>query len=385
MGASFNPIFNRKKTANKSGKYTISIRVTVDRKSSFINPQLPKLEEKHWSGKGNKWVKDSYPNHYLFNKTIGDKLSELNEFSDRLQLMNKVVTLDKVIEFYNRRGDKTLFNDYIEEYIRTYKFGAVGTKQKYQTFKKLIDEFNPNIRFRNLEENLFLNFRDFLLKDKKHRGNTVDKYFDPFKKIVRDAVRRDYLGKNPFDGIELKIKKEKPNRVTLTFEELKSIEILTFTEKDEQHLEAHRDMFLLLCYSGLYYNDLRELTSESLVDEKGKEFLIGERYKTGERYITPIYLYPDTRVILDKYNFPNENLPLISDQKFNESLKRVAEKASVQKNLTNKVGRNAFTDSIAAKGFSELMIKKFLGHTKDSRNFKHYVEIEIEHILEFIK
>lgn len=384
MGVSLKPVFNRHGQKNKSGKYTISIKVTIDRKTAYLNPKLPKISKEQWTDKPNKWVKDTHPNHFLYNKTIQEKLTELLDFADRQQLLGKTITLDKVSEFFIRRGDKTVFNDYVEEYIRTYKFGAVGTKKKYETFNKLLNEFNPCIRFSNLEENLFLNFRDFLKEKKNQKGNTIDKYFDPFKKIVRDAVKRDYLEKNPFDGVELKIKKEKPVRVTLNSTELEAIENLTFGENGKT-LESHRDMFLLLCYSGLYYNDLRELTSDSLVFEKGKEFLIGDRYKTGERYISPIFLFPKAKEILEKYCFPEKSLPLISDQKFNKSLKAIGVKAALEKNLFNKVGRNVFSDQIGSKGFSELMLKKFLGHTKDSRSFKHYVEIEAEHILEFIQ
>ncbi|NVJ47874.1 MAG: phage integrase SAM-like domain-containing protein [Cytophagia bacterium] len=383
MGVTFKPVFNRTGKKNKKGLYSVHLRVTVDGRTAYLNPKLPKITQEQWLGKPNKWIKDNHPNHFLFNKKIQEKMSELFDFADRQQLLDKAITLNKVEEFFTRRGDKTLFNDYVEEYIRTYKFGAPATKKKYETFKKLLDEFNSNIRFSNLEENLFLNFRDFLFKEKKQRGNTVDKYFDPFKKIVRDAVKKDYLQKNPFDGVELKIKKEKPVRVTLTCKELEAIENLRFTTEPKS-LEPHRDMFLLLCYSGLYYNDLRELTGDSLVIEQGKEFLIGDRYKTGERYISPIFLFPRAKAILEKYSFPEKELPLISDQKFNESLKLIRDKAEIGKNLFNKVGRNVFTDQTATMGFSELMQKKFLGHTKDSRSLKHYVEIEVEHILQFL-
>jgi site-specific recombinase XerD len=382
MGASFNPIFNRKKTANKSGKYTISIRVTVDRKSSFINPQLPKIEEKHWSGKPNKWVKDSYPNHYLFNKTIGDKLSELNEFSDRLQLMNRAITLNKVIEFYDRRGDRSNFNDYVEEYIRTYKFQSVLTRQKYKTFESLLKEFNPNIRFSNLEEVLFLDFRDFLINKKKQRGTTVEKYFDPFKKIVKDAVRRDYLPKNPFTSVELKIVKQRSLRVSLSQEEIQSLLNLSFTQ-NEQHLEPHRDVFIFQCFTGLYYNDIKILQENSFVTKKEKLFLVGDRFKTEEPYFIPLFLFPEAERVLNKYkSVSTEIFPTITEPAYNRSLKVIAEKAGIKKSLTNKVGRHTFGDLLASQGYSDIQFKKMFGLTKNSQASKHYFDLSIDRFLE---
>lgn len=382
MGVTFKPVFNRTGKKNKKGLYSIHLRVTVDGRTAYLNPKLPKITKEQWAGKPNKWIKDNHPSHFLFNKKIQDKLSELLDFSDRQQLFDKAISLKKIEEFFYRRGDRTLFNDYIKEYIRTRKFGSDLTMKKYKTFENLINEFNPGIRFNNLEENLFFKFRDFLF-EKGQNGNTVDKYFDPFKKIVKDAYRRDYLPKDPFEGINLEIKKPKPKRVTLSLEEYSKIEKLVL-KKEESHLQPHLDMFLLLCNSGVYYNDLRLLKADSIVVKSGKRFLVGDRYKGGERYISPVFLFPIFERIMAKYNWPNQELPLIEDQPFNRALKKIATAAMVNKEITNKSGRHTYIDRMAAYGYSELMIKKFVGHTKDSRSLKHYFEIEIEHILQFL-
>ena len=44
MGVTFTPVFNRKGLTNKSGLYSINLRVTIDRKTSYINPKLPRVQ-----------------------------------------------------------------------------------------------------------------------------------------------------------------------------------------------------------------------------------------------------------------------------------------------------------------------------------------------------
>ncbi len=100
MGITFKPIFNRLQVKNKSGLYSIHLRITIDRKTDYINPKLPKVEEKSWSGKENKWVKESHPNSYEINSLLQRKISELDAFIVRTRLRQRSVTFDAIKDFY---------------------------------------------------------------------------------------------------------------------------------------------------------------------------------------------------------------------------------------------------------------------------------------------
>jgi hypothetical protein len=77
-GVVFASAFNRKKVINKSGHYSIHIRVTIDRETNYLNPKLTKIEPKFWSGKQNKWVRESHPNSFEINSLLQRKLAELD-------------------------------------------------------------------------------------------------------------------------------------------------------------------------------------------------------------------------------------------------------------------------------------------------------------------
>lgn len=382
MGVTFKPVFNHAYRTHKKELYPIHIRVTVDRLTKYLNPKIPKIRKEDWLGKENKWVKDTHPNHYDFNKRLQEVMADLLTYTNRLQLQNRTVTHHKIQEYFERRGDKTMFNDYVKEYNRTYKFQAVATKKKYVTFSKLLDEFNPNIRFSNIEEPLLLDFRDFLINEKNQRGTTVEKYFDPFKRITKDAVRKDYMPKDPFEYVNLRIKKQPSQRVTLTQEEIQTLVNCTF-DANEKHLEINRDVFVFQCYTGIYYSDVKCLSEKSFEERKGKLFLIGNRYKTNVPFIVPLFRFPLAMRMLNKHEGKQDEIfPTITEQAYNRSLKVIAEKAGIAKQISNKVARHAFGDHLAALGIPEIHNNKFMGHIKGSKAFKHYYEITMDSFLE---
>jgi site-specific recombinase XerD len=133
----------------------------------------------------------------------------------------------------------------------------------------------------------------------------------------------------------------------------------------------------------LYYNDLRSLKENNLVKTNKGYVIQGERSKNSNRFIIPIYKFPQAIEIInhyrhtteDEYLFPNT----ISDQKFNVKLKALATAAGITKNLTNKVARHSFTDMMISEGIEQQFVSKMLGHTK-TETTRHYYDINIDHI-----
>ena len=247
MGATFTPVFNRTNAKNKSGLYSIHIRVTLDRETKYFNPDLPKLKPEFWLAKpkANRWVKDTHPQHFEINKALRKEIADLEEYSNVLQATRIPVTFAKLQVLFDRKGKRDSFNEYVEYYIKETKFRKPNTKKKYKTFQKHLEEFNPKLCFHHLEESLFLDFRDFLLA-KGLTGATVIKYFNPFRRIVRSAVKSHLILRDPFYDVDLDVQITKPKRVSLTPEEIRKLIDYEFT-KDEAHLARDRDVFVFMC------------------------------------------------------------------------------------------------------------------------------------------
>jgi site-specific recombinase XerD len=381
MGVSFKPVFNRNNTKTKSGLYSINLRVTIDREFGFFNPKLPKLERKYWQGRENKWVKDSHPQNHLFNKALMDRMMELQEYVNKLYFLNRPVTFKRLSEFFDQKGDKESFNDYIEHYLKIRKFNSPNTLKKYKTFKKHINKFNPKIKFKELGEGLILDYRDFLLS-KGMAGSTILKYFDPFKKIARHALKNDYFIRDPFFEVKIEVPLSVVKRTSLTLNEIQALIDLKFKKKEEQYLELHRDIFVFECLTGLYYSDVRGLTAENFINSKSGQLLVSERFKNGYRYIVPLYKFPEAIRLLNKYkglNNPNA-FPTVVDQAFNRALKIIGPMAGIEKTLYNKVGRHTFCELLISKGYPREYVAKMAGH-QNSKTTKTYFDISTSHFI----
>ena len=99
MGYSYSAILNKNNRRNKTGKHTIFIRVTVDRQFKYFSLD-ERIEEKFWTGKENRWIKESHPFSFELNSIIKKKmdilhnrLMELQNISTKKQILTSSMSL----------------------------------------------------------------------------------------------------------------------------------------------------------------------------------------------------------------------------------------------------------------------------------------------------
>ncbi len=222
-------------------------------------------------------------------------------FIDELDKKRKP-TLQDIRAFYENQKQRESFNDFVEGNIRKYiKENEIEhrTFQVYPTFMQHLNEFRPAIRFYKLTRELVMDFNQFLITYKKQRGASRKKYIDKFKVMFKEAAKTNLVKYDEFLFSGLKIKVEKPNRVALTREEIRALRDIDLTGKPR--LLQTRDEFLFLCFSGLYYSDLRRLTTENLVNTDKGPVISGFRSKNKEHFLTPIYKFPLSLDIMNRY------------------------------------------------------------------------------------
>lgn len=379
------PVFNRSNLTNKSGKYTINIRVNIEGKSDYLKiPGFPKLEKKYWDPE-KKRVSTRHPFQLKLNKILEREIDKIDRhFIDELD-KDRSLNLKDIRYFYENQKQRESFNKFIarnhRKYIKDNEL-EYRTFQVYRTFLTHLNEFNPEIRFYQINRQLVLDFNQFMIHTKKLKGASRKKYFDKFKTMYREACKVDLVKYDEFLFDKLKIKVEQPKRVALTVDEIKKIRDVTLAEKPG--LVQARDEFLFMCYSGLYYSDLKLLKEENLIKTKKGYVIQGERSKNQNRFIIPIYNFPKAIELINRYRYTTEDEYLfpntISDQKFNKKLKDLADIAKIEKNLTNKVARHSFTDIMISSGMERQFVSKMLGHTKEETTQEYY-DLNIDHIV----
>src|SRR5690606_9514964 len=207
-----------------------------------------------------------------------------------------------------------------------------GTKKVYVPLRNRMEKYRGQAVLADIDAGLILGFVDFLRSDATDikSDTTVAKYVDRLKVIYREYC--DHYGitfkKRIFQGLGVDGDKSPDKIVYVNDAQYDSLVKLTFSEK-EKRLEISRDIFLLLCNTALYYNDLMAIGSTAGFDSNlisiDPECMVlqGERKKNGEEFWIP--LNDAAKRIVKKYHagegekiFSRE--VAISEQKFNRYL-----------------------------------------------------------------
>lgn len=205
-------------------------------------------------------------------------------------------------------------------------------------------------------------------------NNTTVKYIQSFKKIVRTAIHNRVIDRDPFIEYKGRI-------ITVERECLNDVELnkLASLELENETLKIVRDCFLMACYTGLAYADLRALRSDQIIFDNGDYWIKTLRQKSKVK--AEIILLPKALEIVEKYkNNPScitsgKVIYMISNQKTNMHLKTLTKLCGINKVVTFHIARHTFATTITlAKGISIEVVSKMLGH-KSIKQTQHYARM----------
>jgi integrase len=157
--------------------------------------------------------------------------------------------------------------------------------------------------------------------------------------------------------------------IYLTDEELKQLEKHSFSQP---RLQQVKDLFIFCCYTGLAYAEMSSLTTKNIeIGFDGNEWIQMIRKKTNRKISVP--LLPKAKEILEKYN--NE-LPRISNQKFNSYLKEISALLSIDKKLTHHIARKTFATTVLLFNNVPMeIVSELLGHSNMNITMSHYGKV----------
>jgi len=90
-------VLNWRNKTNKSGFYSIHLRITINRDSKYYKVQIPKkVSHKDWSGTDDSWVKPSHPFYFEINNKIIEKKTILTNLIKRSYSFNKSLNFDMI-------------------------------------------------------------------------------------------------------------------------------------------------------------------------------------------------------------------------------------------------------------------------------------------------
>ena len=213
-----------------------------------------------------------------------------------------------------------------------------GSFQKYTIIRRDFVEFlEPKYKRKDLgvlEFNsvVLKDFELFLVTEKNISHNTAQKKLKGIKTMVTYVQKRGLIQHDPFMDIRFHYKPV--DRGFLTEEE-----VMRISNKDLSslpRLELVRDIFLFLCFTGLAYIDISNLTPEHIVSLDGNDWIMTKRQKTSTT--SNVLLLDIPKSIVQKYEGQTKRkgmlFPILSNQKMNSYLKEIADICGINKNLT---------------------------------------------------
>lgn len=265
---------------------------------------------------------------------VNNKISELenyilNQFENTIEDTNKDWLKRIINEYYNPTPVETIPNELVNyfEYFKDRKKSEIteSTEKKYNTIKALLKKFetstNKKFLIKDVNENFKKAFEDFCNKN-QYSHNTIARALRSIKTICKHAQHNGIEVSHQLDGLKAKYKET--DNVYLTFEDLNKIETIEPSKLTES-LNNAKDWLIISCYTGQRVSDFMNFTKDQIRIEDGKHLLEFTQKKTTKNMTIPIH--KKVLEILEKRNghFPKP----ISDQKYNDYIKKVCEIAEL--------------------------------------------------------
>jgi len=248
--------------------------------------------------------------------------------------------LQKVIsDIYKRPSDENDFRVFLIPFIKKYikesenrinvKTGkkiARRTIQKYNTTLKQITEYESKqkekYKINDVNLTFHKKFTTYLKLELNYSNTMIEKIISQLKSFVKGAKEKGYEYHSDIESRKFTFQRDETIETYLNENEINTIYNLDLSYNDR--LQNTKDLFIIGLRTGLRISDLKRIHQFLFTKDK---IIISETVKTGATIEIP--LHSQVKEILKNRN---EELPkIISEQKFNDYIKEICQKAGFNK------------------------------------------------------
>ncbi len=371
---------------SKDGTCPLAIRITKDRRSSFIHIGKS-LKKDDWDPVERK-VKKSYPNHVRLNNFILKKLSDASSISLELETIKSEVSSRAVKQKIKPSGGST-FNTQAQLYLDNLKNSGkynqfTADKPRVAHFKAFLE--GGDIAFSDITISLLERFKVYLKKPNKETkkrlsDRTVTNHLVLIRSVFSQAIKAEIVDRKyyPFGAGKMTIKFPESSKIGLTFEEVKLIEEV---ELSPGSFEDHaRNLWLFSFYfAGMRVSDVLRLKWSDI--QNGRlHYKMGKNAKGGSFKISKKafdilelyenmkqdeydYIFPDLKKINETHNnFIIQRTIAFTASRIDKILRTiVAPAAKIEKTLTMHIARHTF-GQISGDKIPIQMLQKLYRHS----------------------
>ena len=370
----------RASKASKNGLCPIEFSININGERKYVTTDR-KVKPSSFNLRTQKVYNDKETNNYL--ATLRARL-----YAQETEMLKRgiVITMDTFMDIYKNGFEENtitllqLFKRHNEQFEKKIDRGIITktTLYKYTVTMKYLENYLKTLKKQDIMvkditpmfiEDLFVH----LLTTQSN--NTAIQKMKQLKKILRMAVEEGYIKTSTF---KLTLKKEPKEVNPLTIEEVRTIRN---KQIKIERLAKVRDMFVFECYTGLAFTDMENLAKENFVtDSEGNEWIVKTRQKTHIQSTIP--LLPVAKEILLKYQ---DQLPTLTNQKYNGYLKEIGDICGISKSLHSHLARHTFATILLNSGVDMVSVSKILGHANSKITEQVYAKMLPKTIMSKVK
>ena len=369
MRSTFKTVFYVNGSKEKNGIVPIMGRVTINGTIAQFSCKQ-RIQKELWDAKGNR-AKGKSRESTTVNFALDNIKAQIAKHYQRLSDREAYVTAEMVRNAYQGIGTEyeTLLRAFDKENAafakRVGKDRSERTYRKYLIVRKYLADFikkqykRTDMAMNELTEDFIRDYCLYLHNKVGLAQSSVWIYSIPLKHIVTSAHYNGKIPRNPF--AQYHVDPDHKEREFLTENEIKAMSSI---ELDNPNFALARDLFIFGCWTGISFIDIKNLTTDNIVDMNGSFWITSKRQKTGVPF--QIKLMDVAMQIIKRYEpfrTGNRLFDIGSYNMVNRRIKTVAKRCGIEKTVSFHLSRHSFAVLALNYGMPIESVSKILGHT----------------------
>ena len=367
--STFKVLFYVNGSKEKDGIVPIMGRVTINGTvAQFSCKQtIPKTL---WDAKGNR-AKGKSAEARNVNLALDNIKAQIIKHYQRISDREAYVTAEMVRNAYQGVGSEyeTLIKAFDKDCANFLK--RVGKDRSIGTYKVMVRARNyvaafiksfyrrTDMSMLELTPDFIKEFAAYLTAERGLKNATIWLNCMWLKGVVMRAHYNGLIPRNPF--AQFHISPNVKEREYLTEDEIKRIMAHEF---DNPTLALVRDLFIFACFTALSFVDMKELTTDEIVEVNGEKWILSKRHKTNVPFQVKLLDIP--LQIIERYKYLSEDRLVFG--KINywtmcKQLKKVMAECGIEKQISYHCARHTFGTLALSKGMPIESVSRVLGHT----------------------
>lgn len=368
-----------RKNKNKDGEYPVTIRITKDRRTSYIymGHTLKLLD---WDSVSQK-VRKSHPNSARLNNLFAKRLIEANDKLLEMESDKKDTSSSAIRRGIVSKKDGTFLKQarlYLEDLKKAGKFNRHSSdKPRVERFREFLN--NSDVPFSEITPTLLKRFQTYLKSTRNITNRTIINHLVVIRTVFNRAIASNTTDRKyyPFGKGKIVIKFPDSLKLGLVENEIKKIENLEL--EPGSALDHAKCLFLFSFYlAGMRVSDVLRLTWFDFQDER-IYYSMGKNEKGGSLKLpekavkilmqykreNPIHnlVFPDLETLPDLNSLYKVQQRITQKvKKLNESLKIIARQINTDKKITMHISRHSF-GNISGDKIPVQMLQKLYRHS----------------------